>query len=67
MRNIRINAKILLGFGVGLIGLIIVGLFSLAQMKKLNSHSNELSNNRLPSIMETSGMSYDKEQIRNKE
>lgn len=67
MKNLKIRVKILLGFGLGIMGLIFVGIFSLYQINSVNSNVNEIVDNRLPSVSHLSSMSLDKEQIRNKE
>ncbi len=67
MKNLKIRVKILLGFGLGIIALILVGIFSLYQMNSINNTTKEIINNRLPSIAHANAMGIDKEQIRNKE
>jgi methyl-accepting chemotaxis protein len=67
MKNLKIRVKILLGFGLGILGLIFVGIFSLYQINSVDKNTRSIVNNQLPSLSHLSSMSIDKEQIRNKE
>jgi methyl-accepting chemotaxis protein len=67
MKNLKIRAKILLGFAVGMLVFICVGLFSLYKMSAINDVSTRLSDNMLPSVYQAGAMTADQEQIRLKE
>ncbi|MBI4853656.1 MAG: MCP four helix bundle domain-containing protein, partial [Acidobacteria bacterium] len=54
--NLKISSKLIFGFGILTLLLVVLGLFSTWQLKQVNDKSAEISTNWLPSVTFTSDM-----------
>jgi len=66
-RNLKISKKLAVGFGVVLILMIFLGVFSLSQMAKLNGSTTDIATNWLPSVRTLALLKYDVSDARRKE
>lgn len=64
LRRLRIASRSVLGFALMALLVVIVGSFSLLQMKRMNAQAQEVDSNWLPSILGVSEISQDILRIR---
>ncbi|WP_415842069.1 methyl-accepting chemotaxis protein, partial [Paracidovorax anthurii] len=50
LRQLKIGARLALGFGTVLLLLLVLGVFGIVQLRNINYHANELGTNWLPSV-----------------
>ncbi|WCM92480.1 methyl-accepting chemotaxis protein [Acidovorax sp. NCPPB 2350] len=50
LRQLKIGARLALGFGTVLLLLLVLGAFGLTQLRNINHHANELGTNWLPNV-----------------
>ena len=67
MKKLMIKSKILLGFGIIQLLIIVVATIGVMKMSQMNNESQYMATIHLPSVYHAGSMSKDKEQIRNKE
>jgi methyl-accepting chemotaxis protein len=65
--NLKVSKKLGLGFGIVLILLIALGIFSLGELSKMNHSAVDLATNWLPSLRVLGQMQYDVIDLRRKE
>ncbi len=62
--NLKIGKKLGLGFGIVILLVVGLGVFSLLQMSKLNANALDLGSNWLPSVREISQLRFDASTVR---
>jgi methyl-accepting chemotaxis protein len=67
MKNLRIRYKILIGFLVTIMAVILLGTFSLFQLGQVNQQTQDISDNWLPSVYNSSQMYINVVSLRTKE
>ena len=67
MKNLKIRIKILIGFAIAVFLLLILGLFGIFQMRTINTQTQEITTNWMPSISELGNMNYNLANLRIKE
>ena len=66
-RNLKVSKKLAVGFGIVLILMVFLGIFSLSQMAKLNGSTTDIATNWLPSVRTLAQLKYDVSDARRKE
>jgi len=67
MKKLMIKSKILLGFGIIQLLIIVIATLGIIKMYQMNNASQDMATVHLPSVYHAGSMNTDKEQIRNKE
>jgi len=65
--NLKVSQKLGLGFGLVLVLMVCLGLFSLSQLAKVNSSTVDIGSNWLPSLRAAGEIRYDAADARKKE
>jgi methyl-accepting chemotaxis protein len=58
MKNLKIKVRILIGFGIAIIALLVVGMTGIFQASKINDITTLMSDNIIPSISNAEAMRY---------